>query len=141
MLFLDIVQLQAVLIILMAIGFFCKKAGMLDDKVRGGLTALCMDVIIPCNLINMSLRQHRDAGMPGLMRHVIKAKAFHKRRPVTVKVVSVGKVLMIRCVQQILAVRTLIPSPIHWQHLVCNWNSSDPVLCFTGNHIEVSGKL
>ena len=40
MLFLDIVQLQAVLIILMAIGFFCKKAGMLDDKVRGGLTAL-----------------------------------------------------------------------------------------------------
>ena len=55
MLFLDILQLQAVLIILMAVGFFCRKTGMINDSVRSGFTTLCMDVIIPCNVVKAGL--------------------------------------------------------------------------------------
>lgn len=40
-------------------------------------------------LFHLSLRQHRDTGVPGVMRLVVEAKTFHHRRPVAVVVVPV----------------------------------------------------
>lgn len=65
MLFTDILQLQAVLILMMSVGFLCKKTGMIDEKVRSGLTGLCLDVIIPCNVIK--------AGMSGTSPEALKS--------------------------------------------------------------------
>ena len=38
---------------------------------------------------HLSLRQHRDTGVPGVMGLVIEAQALHHRRPVAVVVVPV----------------------------------------------------
>ena len=60
-------------------------------------------------LIYMSLRQHRDTCMPGVVRLMLESEALHKRRPVAVIIVAVLKVLVIRRMNQILAVRAFIP--------------------------------
>ena len=55
MLFLDILKLQAVLIMLMLVGLVCKKTGIIDNHSRKGLINFCLDVIIPCNVIKAGM--------------------------------------------------------------------------------------
>ena len=52
---------------------------------------------------HLSLRQHRDTGVPGVMRLVIEAQAFHYRSPVAVVVVPVIEARSRRAVEQVLA--------------------------------------
>lgn len=55
MLFTQLLKLQSTLVLLMAVGFLCKKIGVLDDGSRRGLTNLLMDVIIPCNMLKAGM--------------------------------------------------------------------------------------
>jgi len=59
MLFSRLLQLQGTLVLLMVAGLVCRRLGMLNDDARRGLNDLCMDVIIPCNMIK--------AGMSGAL--------------------------------------------------------------------------
>lgn len=45
-------NLQLSLFIIMAIGYYCSKKGMIDTKTRGVLSDLLINVILPCNIIS-----------------------------------------------------------------------------------------
>ena len=55
--------------------------------------------------------------MPGVVRLMLESEALHERRPVAVIIVAVLKVLVIRRMNEILAVRALIPRFVVRQHL------------------------
>lgn len=47
----NLLSLQSTLLIMMLVGAFCKKSKIIDENGKNCLTSLCMDVIIPCNII------------------------------------------------------------------------------------------
>lgn len=60
-------------------------------------------------LIYMSLRQLRDAGVPGIMGLVVETKLLHKWGKIAVIVIPIVEVLLIRCVQEIFTLRSIEP--------------------------------
>lgn len=51
-LFSTMIQLQLQLFLLMAVGYFCKYIGILNDESKKSLSDLLIYVILPCNIIN-----------------------------------------------------------------------------------------
>ena len=87
--------------------------------------------------IHMSLRQHRDAGVPRVMRLVVEAQALHHRRPVAVVVVPVIECRSRRAVEQVLTRGPLVPGLEHRQDLVRDGDPADAVCRLAGDHVEV----
>lgn len=44
-------NMQLSLFAIMVIGFFCRKKGMIDNKTRGMLSDLLINIILPCNIV------------------------------------------------------------------------------------------
>lgn len=55
-------NMQLALLAIMAIGFFCRKKGMIDKKARGMLSDLLIGIILPCNIV-MSFDMEVSAGL------------------------------------------------------------------------------
>ena len=51
-LFSTMIQLQLQLFLLMAVGYFCKYIGILNDESKKSLSDLLIYVILPCNIIS-----------------------------------------------------------------------------------------
>ena len=51
-LFSTMIQLQLQLFLLMAVGYFCKYIGILNDESKKLLSDLLIYVILPCNIIS-----------------------------------------------------------------------------------------
>ena len=48
--FQTMLHMQLSLFAIMLIGFFCRKKGMIDNKTRGVLSDLLINIILPCNI-------------------------------------------------------------------------------------------
>ena len=68
--------------------------------------------------IHMSLRQHRDTGVPRVMRLVVEAQALHHRRPLAVVVVPIISSLSRSAVEHVRTPVSLVPGLEHRQDLM-----------------------
>lgn len=75
-------SLQVVLFLLMAVGFFVKKTGLVQPAMRNGLSTLIVDVVLPCNIIESFMNEKVT---PELLRNSL-------------------VVLLIACAEQVLSV-------------------------------------
>lgn len=87
--------------------------------------------------IHLSLCQHRDTGVLGVVRLVVEAQALHHRCPVAVVVVMVVESRSRRTVEEVLTGGSLVPGLEHRQDLVCDGDPADAVLRLTRDDIEV----
>ncbi len=97
---------------------------------------LCSD-LLDHGRIHLSLRQHRDTGVPGVMQLVVEAQAFHHRCPVAVVTVPVVESRSRRTAEQVLTGGSLVPGLEHQQDLVREGSPAYAVFRLAGDHIEV----
>ena len=50
--FMKMLSTQAILLVYMAVGFYCRKRGIIEKKMQGKLTDFVLRITLPCMIFN-----------------------------------------------------------------------------------------